>query len=225
MKKFGIFLTVILCISVLYACKSPQYNKAIDNLAEIRNNIYIGENESVKGVFMSGEREKEYVINGYATPLIEFGVITFSLIGTNLTPAKTGTYTIKIDNETYNGQLELNPFDNTYVADIGVKIQTNKDIVAKITIGSFESEITLRQRNKDWKTTSLDALKLACKSLKKEIKNYDKEDFECEVYVKIIHDENISSDKYFWYVNFVGRKGINHSVIIDPNTKEILAKK
>lgn len=225
MRKIGIFLAVILSIGLFCACESPLYSKAKENIAEIRNNIYIGENDSVKGVFMSGEREKDYVINGYSTPLIEFGVITFTLLGENITRAKTGSYNIVIDGTTYEGELELNPFDNTYVADLGMKFDTKEDITASIKVGSFESGITLSLRNGDWETSSLDALKLACKALKSELKDYDKEEWESEVYIKIIHDEEISSDKYFWYINFVGRSGINHSVIIDPNTKEILAKK
>lgn len=225
MKKITILLAIILCAGALSACESPLYSKAKDNIAEIRNNIYIGENDDIKATFMSGEREKEYVINGYATPLIEFGVVTFTLLGENVTRAKTGDFTLTIEGKKYEGELELNPFDNTYVADLGMKFDTQNDIIASITIGSFSSETPLSLRSGDWEINSLDALKLACKSLKSEIKDFDNEEWTSEVYVKIIHDEKVSSDKYFWYVNFVGRNGINHSVIIDPYTKEILAKK
>lgn len=225
MKKILIFVTIILCVCGLCACESPLYSKAKDNIAEIRNNIYIGENDDIKATFMSGQREKEYVINGYSTPLIDFGVITFALLGENVTRAKTGDFTLTIDGENYEGKLELNPFDNTYVADLGKKIDTQNDIIASIKIGSFSSETTLSLKSGLWKINSEEALKLACKTLKSEIKDYDNDEWTSEVYVKIIHDEKISSDKYFWYVNFVGRNGVNHSVIIDPHSKEILAQK
>ena len=225
MKKIGLFIAIVMCFGLLSACESPMYSKAKDNIAEIRNNIFIGENENVKATFMSGKREKEYVINGTSTLLIEFGVITFALLGDNVTRAKTGNYKVIIDSKTYEGQLELNPFDNTYVADLGSMFDSSDNIYASINVGSFESEVTLELKNGDWQTSSTDALQIACKTLKKELKDYDKDVWSSEVYIKIIHDDKVASDKYFWYVNFVGRDGTNHSVIIDPYTKEILAKK
>lgn len=225
MKKNGFIMTIILSLTLLSGCESPTYTKAKNNIAEIRNNIYAGENESIKATFMTGEREKEYVINGKATQLIEFGVITFYLTGNNVTFAKTGNYKMIIEGKTFEGELQLNPFDNTYVADLGKNFETKEDIVVQINIGSFENEIKLSLQNGEWLLNSIDALELACKVLKTQLKDYNNETWTAEVYIKIIHDEEVSSDKYFWYVSFVGQNGINHSVIIEPNTKEILAKK
>lgn len=224
MKKLrNIVLIVGVCI-VLAGC-SKLYKNAQNSIAEVRQNIYIGENESMVASFMAGKREEDYVINGVSTPLIEFGVIAVSLQNVNVSYAKTGSFSLLSGKDTYSGELQLNPFDNSYVADIGKIIDNDDDISLTVSIGSFTSEVSLQKTNTKWKLNCDDALKTACKALKSELKSWGKKNFDGEVYIKIIHDSKISSTDYFWYVSFVNTTGTMHSVIIHPITGEILAKK
>ncbi len=224
MKKLrNIALILGVCI-VLAGC-SRLYQNAQNSIAEVRQNIYTGENESMVASFMAGKREEDYVINGVSTPLIEFGVIAVSLQNVNVGYAKTGSFSLLSGKDRYSGELQLNPFDNSYVADIGKIIDTDDDISLTVTIGSFTAEVSLQKTNVKWKLNCDDALKTACKALKSELKSWGKKSFDGEVYVKIIHDSKISSTDYFWYVSFVNTTGTMHSVIIHPITGEILAKK
>lgn len=224
MKKLRYFVLIVGVCIVLAGC-SRLYKNAQNSIAEVRQNIYIGENESMVASFMAGKREEDYVINGVATPLIEFGVIAVSLQNVNISYAKIGSFALISGKNTYTGELQLNPFDNSYVADIGKIIDTDDDISLTVTIGSFTSDISLQKNNTAWKLDSNDALKSACKALKTELKSWGKKSFDGEVYVKIIHDSKISSTDYFWYVSFVNTTGTMHSVIIHPISGEILAKK
>lgn len=225
MKKIYYFIPLMLVCIVLAGC-SNLYKSVKNNVSEVRQNIYTGESQSLVGSFMSGKREEDYVINGVSTTSIEFGVIAVSLQNINVGYAKTGQYTLISGKDTYSGELQLNPFDNSYVADIGTIIDSDDEIILKVSIGSFSDEVTLSKINTSWSINHNDALKLACKTLKSDLKGWNtKTGFDGEAYVKIIHDSKISSTDYFWYISFVNTTGTMHSVIIHPITGEILAKK
>lgn len=224
MKKYRYLTIIVLACIVLAGC-SRLLKGARQNIAEVRQNIYIGENENVVASFMAGQREEEYVINGVSTPLTPFGVIAVTLQNTNIGYVKSGTYSLSNDSKAFSGSLVLNPFDNTYVADIGKIIDSNSPITLDITVGSFTTSVTLEKINSQWKVDHNKALEISTKALKTQLKGWSKKGFDGEVYIKIIHDSKISSTDYFWYVCFVNTSGTSHSVIIDPYTCDILAKK
>lgn len=224
MKKYQ-YLTIIVLVCIVLAGCSRLLKVARQNIAEVRQNIYIGENENVVVSFMAGKREEEYVINGVCTPLTQFGVIAVTLQNTNIGYVKSGAYSLTNESKSFSGTLVLNPFDNTYVADIGTIIDNDSPINLDITIGSFTTSVTLNKINSQWKIDHNKALEISTKALKPQLKGWAKKGFDGEVYIKIIHDSKISSTDYFWYVCFVNTSGTSHSVIIDPMTSEILAKK
>lgn len=228
MKKYiFVFVCFITCFIVLTGCSSVEYRLAKENIAEIRECLYVGENKEINATLSCGKREKDYVINGYATELIEFGVLTFELLKPvdefeNFEPM----FVLFVGTKRYDGVLEKNPFDGTYVADIKKNINTTDVVNAKIMCGTFSSEVNLNLLTDTWEINCEDALKIACKNQKENIKNFEENGaFLAEVYVKIVNDEEINKDEYFWYVNFVGRKGRNFAVIINTQNGEVMAEK
>jgi len=224
MRKLLIFIFLIISCFGLSGC-NKIYNLASKNIAEIRHNVFEGESDNFKITFMSGKREKDYVINGYNTPLIEFGVVTITL-KTEIKDISQSHFALTIDTLRYEEILEQNPFDGTLVADIGVSInQQLPSMIIKLFVGEISEEITLNNMCVNWKVDSDKALKIACKNLKSELSPLSNNDFQGEVYIKIIEDTISNENTHLWYVNFVSRNGIHHSIIIHPMTSKILAKK
>lgn len=223
MRKIKTIVPIMLVCIMLAGC-NKVLSGAKNNISEVRQNIYIGQTDSIVASFMSGKREEDYVINGVSTPLIEFGVIAVSLQNVNVGYSKTGQYTLLHGDQNFSGTLQLNPFDNSYVADIG-QIIDGDSMTITVTIGSFSDEVRLTKANTSWNIDHNEALKIACKCLKSDLKDWTKKGFDGEVYIKIIHDSKISDKDYFWYVSFVNTSGSQHSVIIDTNTGKILTKK
>ena len=228
--KYLFILSFLACCIVVSGlaftgCSNKYYALAKENIAEQRQNLYVGESENLSATFMSGKREKDYVINGYNTELIDFGVVTVTLKNNNITKSDNATYSLLIGTNRYDGVMELNPFDGSYVADIKQIVNTTEGLVLDFSIGSFQEEITIINVSENWQINHNQALEIACDELKPYLKNMTESTFMGEVYIKIIYDNKIQENAYFWYVNFVGRGGETHSIIINPTTGEILAKK
>ncbi len=228
-KYFFLLSTLACCIVIsglaLGGCTNKYVELTKASLAEVRQNIYVGETDNLSVTFMSGKRETDYVINGYNTALIPFGVVTVKLTNPNITQTEGATFALTVDTNRYEGVFEINPFDGTYVGDIKQIVNTDADITLRFVLGSLNEEINLTNISKNWQVNYEQALEIACNELKPQLKALTNNTFMGETYIKIIHDTKIQDNAYYWLVNFVGRKGVTHSVLINPNTAEILAKK
>lgn len=223
MKK--LFVLSLICLSCFVFIGCNKYlNVTKNSLSEIRHNIFTGSSDNFDITFMSGKREKNYVINGYNTELIDFGVLTVTLKNPNLNYTNS-SFALTINTLRYENILERNPFDDTLVADIGVLV--NSDVTTinlRLIVDNVSEDIILTNISCDWKVDYNSALKIATKQLSEELKPYITNEFLGETYIKIIPD-TINNKDYLWYVHFVSRDGHKHSVLINPTTKEILAKK
>lgn len=209
---------------MLYGCGySRIYDMAHNNIAECRQVMYVGKTNNLSVDLISGTREQNYVVNGYCTDSIAFGVVTFKIL-TDIN-IDTANYVLTIGTTRYDGILERNPYDNTYMCDVKALINTNDVITAKIIAGEFVESVELNNITADWNVNSDNALKLAVSELTKELKTFiENDEFKAESYIKIVNDDEVD-ETYYWYVSFVGRNGKTYAVIIDPISNEILAKK
>lgn len=224
MKKLYLSLLSIVCVFILCGCGySRIYDMTHSNIAECRQVMYVGKTNNLSVNLISGTREQNYVVNGYCTDSIAFGVLTFKLL-TDIN-IDTANYVLTIGTTRYDGILERNPYDNTYMCDVKTLINTNDVITAKIIAGEFVESVELNNITADWNVNSDNALKLAVSELTKELKTFiENDEFKAECYIKIVNDDEVN-EMYYWYVSFVGRNGKTYAVIIDPISNEILAKK
>ena len=126
MKKLVIFCLIISSL-FLAGCNSV-YREVSKTVSEVRYSIYLGETDTIKATFMCGKREKDYVINGYNTPLIDFGIVTIALKKSATTD--NAKIVLTVDTNRYEDTLEKNPFDDTLVADLKI-IPTASEITLK----------------------------------------------------------------------------------------------
>lgn len=211
----------------LCACggSTKLYDYAKNNLAEVRQNLYVGESENLQVSLISGKREKDYVVNGFCTEPTEFGVLTF-MFKTDVALPETVNYVLTVGTTRYDGVLEQNPYDGSFVCDVKKIIESSEVISAKIIAGEFVESVEVKSVTSNWNVNADNALKLACSELKQELNTFiENDEFYAECYIKIINDPDVDKDNYFWYVNFVGRNNKTYAVVINPISNEIMAKK
>jgi len=216
---FLLFFSLIMCSS----CNSKI--SIIDkNLAEIREFLYEGQVEGMTVSLMCGKREKDYILDGYATALIEFGVLTFDIENIEEYDTAGSKYVLYVGNTKYEGDLQKNPFDGTLVADIKKNICVSSGVSVKIILNDYEKEIKLKRMDSEWNINAEDVKKIIYSNFKEEISLLrDKKEFRGEIYIKILNDADIYASDYYWYVSIISRTGGRLNAIISNKTGEILS--
>lgn len=226
MKKFVcVFLVLLITCVIMISCTDTNLISIQNSISEERKNVFVGETDNFLVNFMTGRREQEYVINGYKTNLIDFGVVTFTIKNMTIKDEDLSVI-VNINGTEYEEILEENPFDGTLVCDIKTTAENYQNIIVTLISKDFKEECKLKNLNTEWKIKGKDALKVAYKNYKRKLKKFIKNgEFEGETYIKILNNTSVSSEDYLWYVNFVCRNGKNYACIIDTNSNKILAKR
>ena len=71
------------------------------------------------------QREVDYKYDGFSTNLIPFGVITVK--HNDSTNIKEGRYVLYVGTEKFEGLFEKNPYDSSFVSDIGKVVDKNNN--------------------------------------------------------------------------------------------------
>lgn len=225
MKKVLAIFSLIFVIIFTFGCDNNLTKIVSESISEVRYNLFEIQNEQLSVFFTSGFREDPYVIDGISNAKKEFGVVTVRFLTDISDYSGLPSFVLTVNDMDFDGDFELNPFDQTYVQDIETFVLDDSTISIKVLWNSFEFEGNLTNISKNFVINYKDALKITVKEfkpqLKKMIKNHT---LLGEVYIKIISDPSYLLDKKYWYVCVIGREGENYSVIIDPTTKQILAK-
>lgn len=221
-KMLTIFLFVPLAL--LFGCHSNIKTAVQEKLSEVRFNLFEASNEEVNVRFTSGFREDPYVLNGKSENKKEFGIITVKFLKNLPNKNTSPNFVITISDMDFDGEFELNPFDQTYVQDIETFVLDTSTVSIKIMFGEFVFESALKNISKDFSINHKDALQIFTKEFQKNIHNLLKNGQDFEVYVKIINDPNLEINKNYFYVSLISTQGESFSLIIDPNSGTILAK-
>ena len=224
-KKVVISILCVICLICLFGCHNQKlFDMALNNVAEVRELMFCGSNKNIKATLISGFREEDYVVNGYCADPMEFGVLTFEVLA-DVSFLENVNYVLTIGSVRFDGKLEHNPYNDTYVCDIQKRITPGQNIFAKIIAGDFVENVELFTVTNNWVLDYKAALKTACIELDDELNEFVKDEQFCgECYIKILNDDELDGT-YYWFVNFVSRFGKNYAVVVDPITAEILAKK
>ena len=171
-----LFFILLLPMFFVFGCTAKYEKILLNNIAEARQFMYVGEKDNVKATFICGCREKEYIANGIATELQDFGVITFFLDENVVIDKSLAKYILIVGTKKYDGTLETNPFDGSLVADIGKIIDKGTNITAKLIEGEYIKEMKLSLISDDWNIQYNDVVDIVIKNYKKEIKTFIKDD-------------------------------------------------
>ena len=225
-KKLLIFMFLFVALISLSACGGKELNLC-DYLIEERNNLFVANDELYTLNLSSGLRESNYQFDGVITDKVEFAVITF-VRNDNLPLANdTYAYIVKINDEEFSGFLEKSPVDNTYVADLGVAVNDDAIISAKISFTGYTFSGELANISSAFGYDKNKVLEIANNELGEEIKNILQDsNVKIEVVTKIMKDySSVDMKNYYWYVGVISTNGDTLGILVDANSGEIIAKK
>ncbi len=229
MKRLKNFV-IIACFFVVgiltIGCSSANLSEMAKlNLSEIRNNLFVCQTDNMIISVTTGEREKNYKLDGRHTENIEFCLITVIVLN-NQTFKETKSYSAEINGESYNGDFEINPYDNSLVVDLGFKLNESANISITVNLDEISETGKLKNISTSWNINGFDALEIATKKLKKELKTYViGSDFNMEVYLKILYDYDNLKNPYYWFISFIGNDDKQYSIVVDVNSGEIITAK
>jgi len=221
---FYIFCICFICLFCFSGCGGNLSEELQDKLSEVRFNLFETENEFVNVKFTSGFREEPYVLNGKSENKKEFGVITVKFLMETTNLSGMPSFIITISDMDFDGEFELNPFDQTYVQDIETFVLDESEIYIKVSWQDFVFESKLTNISNTFNYTHKDALNAFTKEYKSKIEKLLKNNSDFEIYVKIINDPSLEIDKNYFYVCLITPLGESFSVVIDPMSLQILAK-
>ena len=227
MKKVLIILSIVLCGIMFVGCGNAKNEINFNNhLIEVRNNLFAGEDDTFFATICTGQREKEYALDGVVNELVPFGIITVARLDNEMLHNDEYQFTLTINGENITGVLEKSPYDNTYSADIEQTIPNDAEISLSMTIDSADFNQTLANVSDTFSVSKDHAITIACDELKQSVKNLSKEKGEySEAFIKILKDYSGESNRYYWYVGIISPEGQTSGILIDAMSGDIISKK
>lgn len=219
-KKVLVSFCLLLCLFFLCSCGGNQTpNNIIENsLSEYRKNLFVYKNNNYLVTLTSGERESNYIMDGVKSDLVDFGVVTVKF--NDIFAGSKLQFELKIDNDTYSGEFERNPYDNTFVFDIGKQVKDESTV--SLYFVDFDENVDMKCISKDWEYDHLDALEIFAEAHKEEIKTLTNDNsINGEIYIKTVTENNDLSNIY-WYVLLVCKNGEMYANLISVTTGQIV---
>ena len=228
MRKIICILSIALCGVLLVGCGNSSKNETNFNnhLIEIRNNLFAGQDDTYYATVCTGEREKEYALDGVVNELTPFGIVTLARLDNEMLAKDEYTFTLVVNGQNITGSLEKSPYDNTYSADIEQVIADDAEITLELVIDGTNFSQTLSNVSSEFVVAKDRAITIACDELKDSIKDLSKEKgCYSEAFIKILKDYSGESNRYYWYVGIISPEGKTSGILIDANSGDIISKK
>lgn len=222
MKKFSVLVLGILVGSglCLSGCASDLKSDVTSNLSDVRYSIFAGETSGARAFFMSGLRENPYGYDGVSNKKTQFGLVELWL---DTKPETNPHFTVTVGQKTFAGVLEENPYNHTYMADIGKILESDEGVF--LTVEGVMDNMQLVAVSEEWQVQYASALEIAVAELEQELSAlYEKRKFQGECYLKIACPTGGINQPYYWCFSYVGQNGESGSIMIDVNSGEILGQ-
>lgn len=219
-------LMVIAVCAVVFAtfftgCGTSIKTDVINNMADIRYNLFVGQAENVSVNLMCGMRENPYQSDGIAKKNVQFGVITATF---KVHPTQIVHFALTVGSQTFAGVMEENPYNHTYMVDIEKIVSSEEGVY--LTIENVAQNMQLIPESKDWTVQYGQALDIGISALEEDLKTlYEKRKFKAECFLKIIFDEAAAENPYYWCFGYTAQNGSKALVIFDVHEGKILSEK
>lgn len=216
MKKFFLYFLSIFFIFTIFlslsSCNKNMEEIISQNVSETRENYYFASDEDYYVSFTDGMRESSYVMDGKSSPLVEYGVL---VLKTSKNLGEHPRYILKVGEKEYSGNMEINPFDLTYVADISQKIENFQEI--SLFLPNFNKNFILTCISSSWEITPTKALNIFIQEKYQALKPYFENEAKAEIYVKLVGDKS-DPNNIFYYILCVTQDGEVMGSLIDVHT-------
>ncbi|MCL2176788.1 MAG: hypothetical protein FWB72_02415 [Firmicutes bacterium] len=211
---------VVSVVFIITACRRDPLRSVLRHVSEIQYSVWTGSNTDYTVSVVTGRRETPFNIDGRSTAtMTDFTVITMT--PTNRPEAEqTFTFTLTVANNNFNGTFVTNPFGDNFFADLSQMLGQHASIAIRIVMGEDTQNITLQQQNTSEMITGYEVLEIAQREFSQLFENIN-----FEILIKFVQDPLGAKDTFFWYIALVNAENQFNALLINPITREIVARK
>ena len=188
-------------------------------ISELRENVYVGEVESLKVSVYPEKREAPFIADSYVGKLKNQLIVKIDNESSVIDDAEI---TLTYDNRSVSGSFEYSPIGGKYVCVIDVEtLPSSASVNAVIKCSGKESQVVLQSAVNSDTISAKDAIN----SVKKQDGNtvdklFNTQKVEAEIHVRIMSD----GKRNYYYVGLVSKDG-TYAYLVDGKTGEVLARK
>ncbi|MBE5738201.1 MAG: hypothetical protein E7354_00495 [Clostridiales bacterium] len=217
--KFFLFI-LIFGVGFLCGCSRGFEERLLCSVSEIQNHVFVGDCQDINAILIVGEREIEYKKDGFSTDKIPFAVLSFSSVEKErLVPTK---YSLVVGNDRYSGTLVSNPYDGSWVVDVG-KVGIADIMVASIWFENRYIDVVLSSITENLEVQSSDVIDILLTQNEVDLKKLNTRQGFCgEIYIKLLGDLKKDSFNLCWCLTIVGREGDRCNYVFSANTGEMV---
>lgn len=219
MKKFCFFILFFMLSFCFVSCGLK--NKVQINVSEMDEVLLSGEDENFFVTLCIGKRENPYIVDGISCELIDFAVLTAHKKGNNISSTDV-LFSLNLKNDRKTGVFEVNPFDGSFVVDLLSVGDDLENVSVDITQGEKTFNIALSPALEESCAKANDVLEIASKQFD-DVKDrvYQNGKMIGELYVRLMQNQG---QKPLWYVSLITQEDELFAMIIDPESKQVIAK-
>ena len=219
MKRRFVVAFVIVAVLLLTGCGAKMIEKVEENTSEITKQFFFGESEKMYATLAVGEREENYLMDGKSHPKTDFSL--FSVVFYEDIDKNIIVVSLSVDEKRETFEMEYNSFSNSFMADLGKRDFSDKNIVLSYGDQSVVLENLSKQFGVDWKK----AIEIGCDNLKQQIENAEvARKIDAEFYLKVLDKKANNFDNFFWCFTLLTKNGDTYSVVISTIDGSVLAK-
>ena len=220
MKKKLWLMTMISCVGLcLFGCGASSEQLVKKNMSEQTEVYYLGESQNFYCTLSSGEREKNYLMNGQSGEKTDFALLSIipnENIFSNIIKAN-----LMIDGQLSEVELEINGLNHNYMVDLEKKL-TGEEEVEIVYNGNA---LRLENVSKDFKINSDEAIEIACEQFKDKIESFKSyRNLNAECYLEILDKKANNFESIFWCFTILNTENQSYSIVISTEDGSILAK-
>ena len=217
------FIFFVLIISICFSgCGSRLKSLVWNNISEIADFVVCGEVDDISISLMCGRREMTYSLDGIATELIPYAIVT--VVVPDNTHIENIRCTLFVGVNKYTGEMVKNPYNDSWVTDIKTVVDYNENISIDIYLNDNKHSTKLERIDSEWVVSANDVIEdILIDKYRDQISCFiDDGEFVGEVFVKLINDDKYTR-MYYYYVSIQGIDGSVMSLLVSPKTAEVLA--
>lgn len=213
-------LGIFLCLLFVTGCKKPLDEMCFDVVSETREGFYFARNNNLSVTFTKGYRETDYQMNGIHTEMVSYGVLVVNFYKKDFKDIPK--FVITIDNRTFTGLLEYNPFNGTFCYDIEENIENIENI--DVLLPNSGDKLNLICVSNMWGINSQTAIEISCALFEEKLNKYVVSGkIEGEFFQKLISLNRNSAEDIYWHICFFAKNGEILTCTIDVVTGKIVA--
>lgn len=210
--KFLLVLFVLLLVP-FYSCHTSQEQ---NNISQIRNNVFYGEENGICIKAYSEEKEYPFINDGIANNRENFVIVKV------LNFYEDTNLTLQFSGKSYSAKAQYNPTSNSMDCTFLVKSLPNKELVVLAENNGNKTQITCKSLLKSDTISPLTALEKANSQQQEFVSSlYENGTFKAEIYIRLICE----GDYNFYYVGYGQGNNKITAFLLDGITGEILAGK